>query len=104
MFWIRIKRNRRMIFVETKVINLIDMVNQTVERKTRDRWDQEAMMKLVMSNPGHQARVKARREEWVKNRENEKRRAIRNIFIRKVGAVCGLCLVAIGLVALGFIL
>ena len=90
--------------METKVINLIDMVNQSVERRTRNLHDPEAVMRMVMSNPEHQARVKARREEWVRNRENEKRRAIRNIFIRKVCAVCGLCLVAICLVAVGTVL
>ena len=90
--------------METKVINLIDMANRSVERNTRQTCDHEAMVRLVMENPKHQARVKARREELAKNRENERRKAVRTIFIRKVASVCGLCLAAIGLVALGTIL
>ena len=90
--------------MEGKVISLIDMVNQSIERKTRDRWDQDAMMKLVMSSPGHQARVKARREELARTREEQRRKEEIVFFARKVGAVCGLCLVAIGLVVIGTII
>lgn len=90
--------------METKVINLIDMVNQSIERKARENWDQDAMIRMVMSDPIHHARVQARREELARTREEQRRKEEIVFFARKVGAVCGLCLVAIGLVVIGTIL
>lgn len=75
--------------METKVINLIDLVNASIVRKVDMKMDPEAMVRMVMEDETVKKRREAKRDAYYKAKEAEARKLRRYEKMRKVNLACG---------------